>query len=258
MGPGTTQKPGSAGGRRDPVRGVLAPLLAALVCLVLALAVEARAQTTWPDIASVQERLVELGYDAGAADGLLGPKTRAALRAFQADRDLPVNGRPDETTLRALFGKAPSGTAAAAPAPSGEPPRLDAVPLKPVEAAPLAPLAGPDPHGGLPAEGASPSAGPGAIATSLPEDQGSTLSRAENTSDSVPWDRWIIWVAVALAALGAVAFVATARTKTPQQETAGDRTPQPLAARAAARPSAVRGGHVFGVDVPPMADGEPD
>ena len=35
-------------------------------------------------IAAVQRALARLGYDPGPADGVLGPKTRAAIRAFQA------------------------------------------------------------------------------------------------------------------------------------------------------------------------------
>ena len=36
-------------------------------------------------IAAAQRALARLGYDPGPADGVLGPKTRAAFRAFQAD-----------------------------------------------------------------------------------------------------------------------------------------------------------------------------
>ncbi len=44
------------------------------------------------DILSIQETLNILGYDAGVADGVLGPKTRAATRQFQSDIGMVVDG----------------------------------------------------------------------------------------------------------------------------------------------------------------------
>ncbi|MGH6920707.1 MAG: trypsin-like peptidase domain-containing protein, partial [Geminicoccaceae bacterium] len=41
----------------------------------------------------VQQRLADLGYDPGPVDGVVGPRTRAAIRAFQADLGLPVDGQ---------------------------------------------------------------------------------------------------------------------------------------------------------------------
>jgi membrane-bound lytic murein transglycosylase B len=35
------------------------------------------------DVRQAQEMLNALGYDAGPADGLMGPRTRAAIEAFQ-------------------------------------------------------------------------------------------------------------------------------------------------------------------------------
>lgn len=49
-----------------------------------------------------QEKLTRLGYDSGGADGQLGRKTVAALRAFQADRKLPVSGMLDAATQAEL------------------------------------------------------------------------------------------------------------------------------------------------------------
>ena len=37
--------------------------------------------------------LFERGYDPGPVDGYLTPETREALRAYQLDSALPVNGR---------------------------------------------------------------------------------------------------------------------------------------------------------------------
>jgi hypothetical protein len=50
------------------------------------------------EISGVQQRLVNLGYTPGPVDGILGPQTRAALRAFQADRGLRGSGEPDSAT----------------------------------------------------------------------------------------------------------------------------------------------------------------
>jgi hypothetical protein len=50
----------------------------------------------------VQQRLSELGYDPGPADGLMGPSTRKAIGAFQKDAGLPVNGQVTEETKRKL------------------------------------------------------------------------------------------------------------------------------------------------------------
>ena len=47
-------------------------------------------------IASLQRALRRLGYDPGPADGVLGARTRVAIRAFQADAGLPVTGRLSE------------------------------------------------------------------------------------------------------------------------------------------------------------------
>jgi peptidoglycan hydrolase-like protein with peptidoglycan-binding domain len=100
---------GAAGGigrgiaRRARLRGRLIAWLTAFLCLSLAATAEAPAQTAPWDIEGVQNRLVELGYDVGEVDGLLGPKTRAALRAFQQNRGLSVTGLPDGATQRALF-----------------------------------------------------------------------------------------------------------------------------------------------------------
>ncbi|WP_411969467.1 N-acetylmuramoyl-L-alanine amidase [Geodermatophilus sp. YIM 151500] len=54
------------------------------------------------DVTHLQERLLELGYDAGRADGILGPETEAGLRAFQRDYGLTADGTCGPSTLRAL------------------------------------------------------------------------------------------------------------------------------------------------------------
>ncbi len=49
-----------------------------------------------------QRLLARLGYDVGPIDGILGNRTANAIRLFQMQRRLPVNGRPDARLLREL------------------------------------------------------------------------------------------------------------------------------------------------------------
>ncbi len=43
---------------------------------------------------TMQQALNEMGFDAGTADGLLGPHTQLAIRVYQALHQLPVDGYP--------------------------------------------------------------------------------------------------------------------------------------------------------------------
>jgi putative peptidoglycan binding protein len=53
-------------------------------------------------VINVQVQLRDAGYYAGAVDGVLGPQTRYALAAFQADNGLAVTSAVDEPTLATL------------------------------------------------------------------------------------------------------------------------------------------------------------
>jgi hypothetical protein len=53
-------------------------------------------------IADVQAVLQQMGYYSGEVDGLLGPLTREALTAYQADQGLATTAAIDEPTLDAL------------------------------------------------------------------------------------------------------------------------------------------------------------
>jgi hypothetical protein len=52
--------------------------------------------------ASVQRALRKRGYYSGPLDGDLGPRSRAAIREYQAEHGLEVNGRVDDPLLRSL------------------------------------------------------------------------------------------------------------------------------------------------------------
>jgi outer membrane protein OmpA-like peptidoglycan-associated protein len=55
------------------------------------------------DLASIQDLLKHLGHDPGAADGKDGPKTQAAVKAFQTDKGLPADGKAGAQTRVALY-----------------------------------------------------------------------------------------------------------------------------------------------------------
>ena len=47
----------------------------------------------------LQEILVALGYDTGGIEGVLGTRTREAIRAFQRAKGLPMDGHPSLALL---------------------------------------------------------------------------------------------------------------------------------------------------------------
>ena len=51
----------------------------------------------------IQEQLQALGYDPGPVDGVNGEKTDAAIRLFQKENDLAVDGQVGELTHSALI-----------------------------------------------------------------------------------------------------------------------------------------------------------
>ena len=54
------------------------------------------------DIENVQKSLTNKGFHPGAADGVLGPRTRGGIREFQKSENLPVTGRLDAETAGKL------------------------------------------------------------------------------------------------------------------------------------------------------------
>jgi N-acetylmuramoyl-L-alanine amidase len=56
-------------------------------------------------VQDLQRRLIALGYNPGPADGVDGPKTKAAVRLFQLAEGLAVDGIPGQKTWERLRGK---------------------------------------------------------------------------------------------------------------------------------------------------------
>lgn len=63
-------------------------------------------------ISQVQEKLRELGFDAGPVNGDFGTKTQAALAQFQLSRTIPAGGQLDDLTLEELGVKREQDSAA--------------------------------------------------------------------------------------------------------------------------------------------------
>ena len=76
---------------------------------------------TGDDVATVQQRLIDLGYLEGEADGIFGKKTYAAVVEFQRAHDLKQDGIVGEDTLTWLFSGEAIARPTATPAPTPDP-----------------------------------------------------------------------------------------------------------------------------------------
>ena len=54
------------------------------------------------EVQELQDRLTRLGFDAGKPDGIVGSKTREALKGFQRSQGSPADGYPTKELLEAL------------------------------------------------------------------------------------------------------------------------------------------------------------
>jgi len=63
-----------------------------------------KAGMTIADRQDLQRRLTAAGFDTEGSDGVIGPKTRAAISAYEARAGLPVTGEPSLDLLRRLRG----------------------------------------------------------------------------------------------------------------------------------------------------------
>ena len=79
------------------------------------------AQQDQETVKQAQEKLSSLGHDAGPADGIVGPKTQAAVKEFQQSKGLQASGRLDNQTLAALqSGEGASSPRSSSGQPSGQ------------------------------------------------------------------------------------------------------------------------------------------
>jgi putative peptidoglycan binding protein len=53
-------------------------------------------------VVEVQRRLASAGYYRGPIDGILGPRTRRAIRAYERDHNMPAYGAINRQVLRTL------------------------------------------------------------------------------------------------------------------------------------------------------------
>lgn len=57
-------------------------------------------------VEQIQRDLNRAGYEAGPVDGVLGPRTRGAIRQYQRDKGLPITGQPTAALSRHLDAQA--------------------------------------------------------------------------------------------------------------------------------------------------------
>ena len=74
---------------------------------------------TGNDVYALQERLIELNYLSGVADGVFGTETQSALVAFQNRNGLTADGTAGASTLKKLSGSCKAATATAVPSSNG-------------------------------------------------------------------------------------------------------------------------------------------
>jgi peptidoglycan hydrolase-like protein with peptidoglycan-binding domain len=75
------------------------------------------------DVRAAQRALQEKGFDPGPIDGVMGPRTSAAVRDFQQKENLTVTGQLDAQTRSRLMASAGSPAASPASEPTGASPK---------------------------------------------------------------------------------------------------------------------------------------
>lgn len=63
---------------------------------------------SYQEVVEIQQRLAALGHDIGEFDGVIGAKSRVAVKAFQRSLGLPPDGHADKDMLERLRGSPPA------------------------------------------------------------------------------------------------------------------------------------------------------
>jgi N-acetylmuramoyl-L-alanine amidase len=92
----------SAVRRFQQARGISADGVAGVVTLT-ALDITFRQGSSGEDVTSIQQRLKNLGYLSGAADGVYGAQTASAVREFQTQNNLTSDGVVGFATAKQLY-----------------------------------------------------------------------------------------------------------------------------------------------------------
>ena len=80
------------------------------------------AQASQATVKAVQEELARKGYKVGQPDGVMGARTRTAIRAYQRGARLPVTGEPSTDLLEHMRSSGAAGQGAATAQAAAEPP----------------------------------------------------------------------------------------------------------------------------------------
>ena len=131
-----------------------------------------------PLVEAAQRELAERGYDPGEVDGLMGSRTRRAIREFQRSAGLADTGRIDDATLAALGLDPPVGAEpeAGPDAPEADTPRAESAPPQGAEA----------PKAETPPAMPSPEPGPDASGSKAPRDETAPAPGTETPAAQAP------------------------------------------------------------------------
>ena len=89
---------------KNMVKWIVIFLILTLLCSSVAFAFDELSKgSKGNEVLQLQNRLNELGYSVGKADGDYGNKTQKAVEAFQQNNDLEVTGTVNENTYNVLF-----------------------------------------------------------------------------------------------------------------------------------------------------------
>jgi len=78
-------------------------------------------RTAMTDTRAAQEALKTQGFDPGPVDGIMGPRTQAAVSDYQRKNELPVTGMLDEATKAKLEVRSTRSTDVPAASPTTQP-----------------------------------------------------------------------------------------------------------------------------------------